>query len=202
MQRYLFYGLFFLLTACATGVPEIPIDSRSIEPGSEVLRGKETFKLLGEPLAVGNELPSVELYNRNMQLVDLASLKGDVLLISVVPSLDTQVCERQTHILVEEAEGLPKTVKRITISRDLPFAQSRFVSLLPGGSDIYYFSDYAEANFGRSTGLLIDKIFLLARAVIVVDRQGIVRHLQVVPTVSHLPDLKKGMEIATQLSLE
>ena len=202
MWRYLLCGILFFLTACAAGIPEIPIDSRSVEPGSEVMRGSDSFKLLGAPLAVGDTLPAVTLFNRNLQAVDLASLTGDVLLISVVPSLDTQVCERQTRTLVEGAPGFPASVKRITISRDLPFAQKRFSEEVPPQGEVYYLSDYAEANFGRSTGLLIDQIYLLARAVIVVDRQGVVRYLQVVPTITHLPDLKKGMEIAAQLSTE
>ena len=202
MYRYLLFAMLLFLTACAARTPEIPIDSRSIEPGTEVMRGSDSFKLLGSPLRVGDPLPSVFLFNRRLQSVDLASFKGEVLLISVVPSLDTQVCERQTRMLVEGSDILPETVKRITISRDLPFAQNRFSELVPGQGEQYYLSDYAEANFGRATGLLIDQIHLLARAVIVVDREGIVRYLQVVPTITHLPDLKKGMEVAARLSRE
>lgn len=200
MCRYLLVGILVFLTACAATLPEIPIDSRSVDPGTEVMRGSDSFKLLGNPLKVGDPLPAVNLFNRNLQSVALAGFKGDVLLISVVPSLDTQVCERQTRTLAEGAENLPETVKRITISRDLPFAQKRFSEELSPHGELYYLSDYAEASFGRSTGLLIDQIHLLARAVIVVDRQGIVRYLQVVPTITHLPDLKKGMEIAAQLA--
>ncbi len=200
MSRYLLLGMLVFLTACAATVPEIPIDSRSIDPGTEVMRGSDSFKLLGKPLQVGDLLPAVDLFNRNLQSVDLAGFKGDVLLISVVPSLDTQVCERQTRTLAEGVDSLPETVKRITISRDLPFAQKRFSDEVPHEGELYYLSDYAEASFGRSTGLLIDQIHLLARAVIVVDRRGIVRYLQVVPTITHLPDLQKGMEIATQLA--
>jgi len=202
MFRYLLFVILLFLTACSASLPNIPIDSRSVEPGTEVMRGGDAFKLLGTPLAVGDSLPSVTLYNRALQAVDLASLAGEVLLISVVPSLDTQVCERQTRTLVEGVPGFPENIKRITISRDLPFAQKRFSEEVPSQGEVYYLSDYAEANFGRSTGLLIDQIHLLARAVIVVDRQGIVRYLQVVPTITHLPDLKKGMEIATQLNAQ
>lgn len=203
MCRFFLIAIFFFLSACAT-LPVIPIDSRSVDPGTEVMRGNDSYKLIGSSLKVGNPLPSVTLFNRNLQTLNLDQLKGEVLLISVVPSLDTQVCERQTRTLVQEADMVPEDVKRVTISRDLPFAQNRFSESVPakGESEIYYLSDYAEGNFGRSTGLLIDQIFLLARAVIVVDREGIVRYLQVVPTITHLPDLKKGMEVATRLSAE
>ncbi len=202
MARYLLFVMFIFLSACAPTLPEIPIDNRSVEPGSQVMRGSDSFKLLGTPLQVGQQLPSVQLFNINLQSVELSEFRGNVLLISVVPSLDTQVCERQTRTLAQDADNLPETVKRITISRDLPFAQKRFSDLVPADGELYYLSDYAEANFGRSTGLLIDQIHLLARAVIVVDRQGIVRYLQVVPTITHLPNLNKGMEIAAQLSKE
>lgn len=201
-QKFLLIVLLIFLVGCTTSIPEIPIDSRSIDPGTEVMRGSDKFKLLGTPIKVGDPLPSVSLINRNLQSVDLAGLQGEVLLISVVPSLDTQVCERQTRTLAQGLEDFPETVKRITISRDLPFAQKRFSDEVPHEGELYYLSDYAEASFGRSTGLLIDKIYLLARAVIVVDRQGIVRYLQVVPTITHLPDLKKGMEIAAQLAAD
>ncbi len=199
MRTLLVFCLLFL-SACAVPLPLIPIDDRSVEPGTQVMRGSETFQLLGTPLKVGDPLPSVVLFNRNLQAVDLASLQGEVLLISVVPSLDTQVCERQTHMLADFTDDQAAQVKRITISRDLPFAQKRFSEELPELGKVYYLSDYAEANFGRATGLLIDQIHLLARAVIVVDRQGIVRYLQVVPTITHLPNLNSGLAFAAQLA--
>ena len=200
MCRLLLIGMLVFLAACTAPLPKIPVDSRSVDPGTQVMRGSDSFQLLGTPLKVGDPLPSVTLFNRNLQQVDLAQFQGEVLLISVVPSLDTQACEQQTRTLAEGTDNLPETVKRITISRDLPFAQKRFSEELPQHGELYYLSDYAEASFGRSTGLLIDHLHLLARAVIVVDRQGIVRYLQVVPTITHLPDLQRGMEFAAQLS--
>ena len=202
MRKFLLIGLLFFLAGCAATLSEIPVDSHSVDPGTAVMRGSDSFKLLGTALKVGDPLPSVALFNRNLKSVELDHFKGDVLLISVVPSLDTQVCERQTRILAKGADDLPETVKRITISRDLPFAQKRFSEDLPQHGELFYLSDYADARFGRSTGLLIDQIYLLARAVIVVDRKGIVRYLQVVPTITHLPDLQKGMAVAAQLSAE
>jgi len=200
MKKILLLGLFLLLTACAAPLPQIPVDSRSVAPGSSVMRGSDSLKLLGTPLKVGEPLPSVTLFNRNLQAVDLSRLRGDVLLISVVPSLDTQVCERQTNILANDIK-LPADIKRVTISRDLPFAQNRFSQTSPEHGQLLYLSDYAEASFGRATGLLIDQIHLLARAVIVVDRDGIVRYLQVVPSITHLPDLPKGAAEAQKIAL-
>ncbi|MBW2451486.1 MAG: hypothetical protein JRF07_03915, partial [Deltaproteobacteria bacterium] len=108
------------LFGCASHVPLIPVDDRSVSPGESITRGgKTTLQLLGDPVSVGGQLPDVTLVDINLKSVDLKSQVGDVLLISIVPSVDTDVCERQTHILGEESEQLSPAVKRITISRDL-----------------------------------------------------------------------------------
>jgi thiol peroxidase len=90
---------------------------------------------------------------------------------------------------------LPPTVKRIAISRDTPFAQARFAKEAKL-EDIQYLSDYKEGAFGRSTGLLIEGPRLLARSILLVDKQGIVRYIQVVPDITHLPDMEKAIEKA------
>lgn len=188
-----------LLAACAAVVPTIPVDTRSVQPGQSVTRGGTTMQLLGTPLAVGAPLPSVRLIDSTLKTVDLASLRGEVLLLSIVPSLDTRVCERQTHLLGEAGKTLPDGILRVTISRDLPFAQQRFADET-GFRQILYLSDYQQAEFGRATGLLVDQIHLLARSVAVVDRQGIVRYLQVVPELSHLPDMEAAFSKARELA--
>lgn len=194
--------LTLLLVACAATRPQIPVDTRSVLPGESVTRGgKTTLPLLGSPLAVGQKFPSVKLVDINLKTVDPAAMQGEVLLLSVVPSLDTQVCERQTHILGEEGAKLPAGVRRITVSRDLPFAQKRFADDT-GFKDILFLSDYQKADFGRATGLLVDQIHLLARSVILVDRQGTVRYIQVVPELSHLPDMTTAFARAAELAQE
>jgi thiol peroxidase len=194
--------LSLLFAACATARPQIPVDTRSVQPGETVTRGgKTTLALLGTPLAVGQKLPSVKLVDTNLKSVDPAGMQGEVLLLSVVPSLDTQVCERQTHILGEEGAKLPPGVRRLTVSRDLPFAQKRFAEET-GFKDILYLSDYQKADFGEATGLLVDQIYLLARSIILVDRQGTVRYIQVVPELSHLPDMQTAFAKAAELAQE
>ena len=158
--------------------------------------------LLGSPISVGKPLPSVEVVDAmSMKDIDLSKERGAVLLLSIVPSLDTAVCEEQTHYLGEKGNNLPLSVKRITISRDTPFAQKRFAkeSKL---TDIQYLSDYKQGDFGRSTGLLTEGLMLLSRSVILVDKQGIVRYIQVVPELSHLPDMEKAFEKAIELAKE
>jgi thiol peroxidase len=136
-----------------------------------------------------------------MKDVDLSQERGQVLLLSIVPSVDTKVCEAQTHYLGEEGDRLPQSVQRITISRDLPFAQKRFAEEAKL-TDLRYLSDYKTGDFGKATGLLVEDMKLLARAVVIVDRQGLVRYIQVVPEITHLPDMESAFEKAIELSKE
>lgn len=194
--------LALLLTACASTRPIIPVDTRSVQPGTTVTRGgSTTLALLGNPIAVGQKLPSVKLIDRNLKTVDPAAMQGEVLLLSVVPSLDTQVCEQQTHLLGDDGAKKAPGVRLVTISRDLPFAQKRFAEET-GFKDILYLSDYRKADFGQATGLLVDQVYLLARSVILVDRQGTVRYIQVVPELSHLPDMNTAFAKAAELAQE
>ena len=188
-----------LLLGCGQTRPDIPVDEGTVEPGSTVARKGKPFKLLGTPIAVGDTLPSVQLRDAtNMEKVDLSTLKGSILFLSIVPSLDTPVCDAQTHYLGEEGDKLPQQIKRITISRDTPFAQKRFAKEAKL-TDLQYLSDHGEAAFGRSTGLLIDDLMLLSRSVILVDKEGKVRYIQVVPDFTHLPDMEKAFEKAEEL---
>ena len=190
----------FLIFGCASVKPNIPVDQGSVEPGTFVNRGDKQFKLLGTPIAVGKSLPSVKLVDAmTSQEVDLSHQKGSVLFLSIVPSIDTAVCESQTHFLGEEGNKLPADVKRITISRDTPFAQKRFAKEAKLGH-IQYLSDYKQGDFGRAIGLLVDGSMLLSRSVILVDKQGVVRYIQVVPNLGHLPDMEKAFQKATELA--
>jgi len=192
--------LMVFIAGCATSKPEIQMDRASATPGDQVnLRGKPT-KLLGTPISVGNNLPAVELVDAStVNPVDLSKERGSVLLLSIVPSIDTRVCEEQTHYLGEKGDRLPGNVKRITISRDTPFAQKRFAKEAKL-TNIQYLSDYKQGNFGRSTGLLVEGSMLLARSVVIVDKEGVVRYIQVVPEMSHLPDMEKAFEKAMDLA--
>ena len=191
-----------LLMGCAMTQPNIPVDEFSVEPGTSVARKGQSFKLLGNPITVGKTLPAVELRDANtMAKVDLSTMRGSVLFLSIVPSLDTPVCDAQTHYLGEEGDKLSPEIKRITISRDTPFAQKRFAKEAKL-ADLQYLSDHGDASFGRSTGLLIDDLMLLSRSVILVDKEGKVRYIQVVPDITHLPDMEKAFQKAEELQRE
>jgi thiol peroxidase len=188
--------------ACAITPSKIPVDEFSVEPGTSVALKGKTYKLVGKPISVGETIPSVELRDADtMAKVELSSMRGSVLFLSIVPSLDTAVCEAQTHYLGEEGDEFSPEIKRIVISRDTPFAQKRFAKEAKL-TDLQYLSDYADASFGKSTGLLIDDLMLLARSIILVDREGKVRYIQVVPEVTHLPDMKKAFQKAEELQRE
>jgi thioredoxin-dependent peroxiredoxin len=101
--------------------------------------------------------------------------------------------------LGEEGDRLPGSVRRIVISRDTPFAQKRFAKEAKL-TNLQYLSDYKQGDFGRSTGLLAEGLMLLARSVIIVDKEGTVRYIQVVPEMSHLPDMEKAFEKAMELA--
>ena len=191
-----------LLIGCATSQPNIPVDEFSVEPGTSVALKGNSFKLLGKPITVGKTFPSVELRDANtMAKVDLSTMRGSVLFLSIVPSLDTAVCDAQTHYLGEEGDKLSPEIRRITISRDTPFAQKRFAEEAKL-TNLQYLSDHGDASFGRSTGLLIDDLMLLSRSVILVDKKGTVRYIQVVPEITHLPDMEKAFQKAEELQSE
>lgn len=193
-------ALIFGLAACSAKQPQLAVDRESAIPGTTVSKQGNTITLLGTGIELGQQIPSTDLVDAStMQTVDLQAYRGKVLLLSIVPSIDTKVCEAQTHLLGEEGDMLPSTIQRITISRDTPFAQKRFADEAKL-TDIQYLSDYKEGAFGRSTGLLLDGPRLLARSVILVDKEGIVRYIQVVPDITHLPDMDKAFAKAIELN--
>ena len=192
--------LSLLLTACGTKQAHIVIDSGSVLPGSQITKKGEKLSLTGTAIEVGQRLPVTNLVDaKTMTSVNLNDYSGKVLFLSIVPSIDTKVCEAQTHYLGEEGDKLPAIIKRITISRDTPFAQIRFAEEAKL-NDIQYLSDYKEGVFGRSTGLLIDGLMLLARSIILVDKGGIVQYIQVVPEITSLPDMEKAFAKAVELA--
>jgi thiol peroxidase len=204
LNVYWFILLLFLTIGigCAGFKAKIPMETKSVDPGTAVTRGEARFQLLGSPLSLGKTLPPVNLVDAmTMKDVDLSKERGAVLFLSIVPSIDTVVCEEQTHYLGEEGEKLPKEIRRITISRDTPFAQKRFAKEAKL-TNLQYLSDYKEGEFGKATGLLIEKTLLLARSVVLADKKGTIRYIQVVPEITRLPDMEKAFQKAIELNRE
>ncbi|MCG3113563.1 MAG: thiol peroxidase [Candidatus Manganitrophus sp. SB1] len=192
--------LLSLVGCSAVRSQTMPIAKESASAGegqSVTFKGK-ALALEGTGIKVGDRLPAAVLAANDLSPVNLAETGGKVRIISVVPSLDTPVCEEQTHALSERNGGLDKEVQLITVSMDLPFAQKRFSKEAKIGN-VLFLSDYKGAEFGKSYGLLIQPLHLLSRAVLVVDKENIVRHLQVVPEITELPDLEAAMQAAKGL---
>ena len=133
-----------------------------------------------------------------MKEVSLSDFKDRIKLISVVVSLDTPVCNAQLRRFNEEASKLGDGVVVINISMDLPFAISRFCET-EGIDRVVTLSDHREASFGEAYGLLIKELRLLARAVLVLDRDNTVKLFEVVPEITNEPDYKCALAQAARL---
>ena len=190
-----------VLSGCiAANTSTMNINTGSVAPGTMVTARGVEQPLIGTPIVVGDKLPPTALIAAGtMEEVNLSQEKGQVRLLSIVPSIDTKVCEAQTHYLSERGMQMPTSIERITISRDTPFAQARFAKAAKL-TNVRFLSDYKEGAFGRSLGLLLDNSRLLARAVILVDGDGVVRYIQVVPELSNLPDLERAFAEAGKLA--
>lgn len=154
--------------------------------GIVTLKGNP-MTLLGPALGPGDRAPAFAVVDGGLAPVGLGDFAGKRKLISVVPSLDTPICELQTKRFHEEAAKLPEDVAVLTISMDLPFAQSRFCTT-HGIQKIHVLSDYRDAAFGLAYGVLIKEVRLLARSIFVVDARDVIRYVQIVPEVSSHPD--------------
>lgn len=185
--------------------------ARAADEGMAVAKGSVTpgdgqsvtFKgsplpLAGTAVKVGAPLPAATVVGGGLQPVNIAEAKGKVRIINVVPSLDTPVCDAQTHELVEKDPALAENIELVTVSMDLPFAQARWARAAKV-KNMTFLSDYRGAEFGMNNGLLIQPLRLLARAVIVTDKDGVVRYVQVVPEITELPDMQSAMDAAKGL---
>jgi len=121
-----------------------------------------------------------------------------VCVISSVPSLDTPVCDIETRRFNEEAGTLGSDVVVLTVSMDLPFAQQRWCGAA-GVTNVQTLSDHRDASFGRSYGVLIKELRLLARAVFVVDRGGTIQYIQVVNEIAEEPDYESVLAAVNKL---
>ncbi|MBF0364968.1 MAG: thiol peroxidase [Oligoflexia bacterium] len=154
--------------------------------------------LLGDELKVGTKAPEATVLSNDLKAVNLSSYKGRICVISVVPSLDTSVCDTQTRRFNQEATCLGNNVEVLTLSMDLPFAQKRWCGAA-GVDRVTTLSDHRDAHFGAAYGVLIKELRLLARAVFVIDKEGIVRYTQIVKEVTHEPNYDEALSIVKKL---
>ena len=158
----------------------------------------EPLELAGTPVKAGDQAPDFVALDNDLGEVRFSSLRGKVVVISSVPSLDTPVCDLQTRRFNQEAASLGEDVTILTLSMDLPFAQKRWCAAAEV-EQVVTLSDHRDASFGESYGLLIKDLRLLARAVLVVDRAGLIRYFQLVEEVTQEPDYDGVIEAVRKL---
>jgi len=165
-----------------------------------VTAGGKPITLVGHPVKVGEAAPDAIVVDNEMHTVHLDDFHGKVLIIASVPSLDTEVCNLETRHFNSEAAKLSPDVQILTISMDLPFAQKRWCGTA-GVERVKTLSDHREASFGQAYGVLIKETRLLARAVFVVDKDSIVRYVQMVPDLGQEPQYEPILDTVKKLSV-
>jgi len=153
------------------------------------------MSLAGDEVQVGQQAPdfTVHYFEGGLQTITPSDLAGKPTIISVVPSLDTGVCQVQTKRFNQELGALGDKVNAVTISLDLPFAMNRFC----GAEDIKSMkvgSDYQDRSFGNNWGMLIEELKLLARGVFVLDADGKVVHAETVKEVTDEPNYGPALD--------
>lgn len=150
--------------------------------------------ILGNEVKVGDKAPNFSVLANDLSPVTLEDTKGTVRLLSVVPSLDTGVCDAQTRRFNEEASNLGN-VKILTISADLPFAQGRWCGA-NGIKNVQTLSDHRDLSFGEAYGVVIEELRLLARAIFVVDSNDKVTYVEYVSEATNHPNYEAALEAA------
>jgi len=153
--------------------------------------------LKGKLVTTGSPAKNFTAVGHDLKLVNLSDFKGKVRIISAVPSLDTAVCASQTIRFDKEAAQLSNT-QIITISCDLPFAQKRFCTSQEI-NNLVTVSDHKDTDFGIKYGFLIEEFRLLARGVIIIDKDDTVRYVELVKEITEHPDYEKALEVVKNL---
>jgi len=165
---------------------------------------KNTIKFKGNPLTLvgsrpsaGKAAPDFEVLANDLSPVKLSEQQGKVLVICSVPSLDTSVCDTEVRKFNEQATSLGDDVAVLVISMDLPFAQKRWCGAA-GVKNVQTLSDHNKADFGNNYGVLIKELRLLARAVFVVDKKGVIRYIEIVDELTNEPDYEAALKAAKE----
>jgi len=150
--------------------------------------------VLGPELKTGQKAPDFKAVDDSLKALDLAGTGNGVRIFSVVPSLDTPVCDAQTKRFNEEAGKLPD-VKIYTFSMDLPFAQKRWCGAF-GVDHVKMVSDHRDGSFGEAYGTLIKDLRILSRAIFLLDKTNVIRHVEYVKEVGDHPNYEAALSAA------
>lgn len=165
---------------------------------ANVTFGGDPITLVGEPIEVGKKAPLFHALNTDLSVYDSTSDAGKIRIYSVVPSIDTGVCELQTKRFNEEATNLGDDVVVVSISCDLPFAQGRFCAA-EGIDRAKIVSDHKDLDFGKKYGFVIEELRLLSRGIVVVDRDDNVAYVEYVSEVTNHPDYDAALAAVEKL---
>ncbi|WP_372663884.1 thiol peroxidase [Cohnella sp.] len=154
--------------------------------------------LIGPELKVGDRAPDFQLNKTVDEIVTLKDYAGKVKLMSVVPSIDTGVCDAQTRRFNEEASKLGDNVVIITISADLPYAQARWCGAA-GVDRVVMLSDYKDSSFGKSYGVFIKESHLDMRSIFVVDANDQITYVEVLKEMTEHPDYEAAVAAVKSL---
>ena len=185
--------LFFAMSAVLCGCSS----SRVGRTGSVSINGRPVSRY-GRNVRVGQLAPDFVALDMTFSPVNLNDLRGYLVVLNVVPSLDTAVCRKQTRRLLEEAPKVSPLVRVVTISSDQPFAQKRFCSD-EGLEDIFVWSDAARREFGVNYGVFLADRGLLARSVFIVREDGRIAHIEIMKEMTKEPDYAEVIDILRQL---
>lgn len=155
----------------------------------------QPLTLVGPDIKVGDQAPDFEATANDLSPVKLSDYKGKVVVLAAVPSLDTAVCDMETRRFNTEAVHLSDDVVILTLSMDLPFAQKRWCGA-NGVERVITLSDHKEASFGKAYGVLIEELRLLARAVFIIDREGVVRYVELLKELADEPNYHQALQTA------
>jgi thiol peroxidase len=155
----------------------------------------EPVTLTGNEIKTGQAAPNFTLTGSDLNPVQLADFEGKVKIISVFPSIDTGVCALQTKRFNSEASKLSDDIVIICVSKDLPFAQSRFCGA-EGIDRVVVLSDYKTGEFGERYGFLLKELGLLTRGVIVVDKDNVIQYVEYVSEIAEEPNYRKAIDEA------
>jgi thiol peroxidase len=164
-------------------------------PGGVTIKGNP-LTTLGEKVAVGQKAPSFNIRNSDMQIVSLDNWAGKIRLVSVVPSLDTGICDAQTRRMNEEATKLGDDVVVLTVSAEHPFNQKRWCGAA-GIENVEVLSDHFDMNFGQAFGTHIKEWRLEQRAMFVIDSEDVIRYAEYVPEIAQHPDYEAALAAVT-----
>src|SRR5436305_3219187 len=162
-------------------------------PGATTLKGNPKT-LIGPELKPGDPAPDFSVTDGALSAVSLKDTGNNVRIISVVPSLDTPVCDAQTKRFNEEASKLPG-VDILTVSMDLPFAQKRWCGAV-GVDKVKMLSDHKDASFGSAYGTLIKELRIESRAIFVVDQKSTIKYAEYVKEVADHPNYETALAAA------